>query len=83
MNDYETIYNYKPNERLEINTARLISYIKNNIDIDILENKNVTNIKRYIEKDSIEFTFYYKDNLYMAVYLININDYEISKVIKW
>lgn len=82
MNDYETIYNYKRDERLEINTARLISYIKNNIDIDILENKNVTNIKRYIEKDSIEFTFYYKDNLYIAVYFININDYEISKVIK-
>lgn len=82
MNDYETIYNYKPNERLVINTARLISYIKKNIDIDILENKDIKNIKRYIEKDSIEFTFYYKDNLYIAAYFININDFEISKIIK-
>ena len=81
MNDYETIYNDKPNERVAINTARLISYIIKNIDIDILENKNVKNIKRYIEKDSIEFTFYYKDDLYMAEYLININEFEIYKIV--
>ncbi|MDU1372999.1 MAG: hypothetical protein E6937_01985 [Staphylococcus epidermidis] len=82
MNDFETIYNNNPlDERVAINTANLVTYIKNNIDIDILEDKNVTKIKRYITKDTIEFTFHYKDKMYMATYFIKENDYEINKLV--
>lgn len=82
MNDFETIYNNNPlDERGAINTTNLVAYIKNNIDIDILEDKNVTKIKRYVTKDTIEFTFHYKDKMYMATYFIKENDYEINKLV--
>ena len=82
MNDFETIYNNNElNERVEINTAKLINHIKNNTDLDILEDKNVTKIKRYITKDTVEFTFYYKGNMYIATYFIKENDYEINKTV--
>ena len=82
MNDFETIYNNNPlDERVAINTTNLVTYIKNNIDIDILEDKNVTKIKRYVTKDTIEFTFHYKDKMYMATYFIKENDYEINKLV--
>lgn len=82
MNNYETIYNdNKLDNRVAINTANLVTYIKNNTDIDILEDKNVTKIKRYITKDTIEFTFHYKNKMYMATYFNNSNAYEITNLI--
>lgn len=81
MNNYETIYNDYLDNRVAINTANLVTYIKNNTDIDILEDKNVTKIKRYITKDTIEFTFHYKNKMYMATYFNNSNAYEITNLI--
>lgn len=82
MNDFETIHNNNElNGAVAINTSKLINNIKTNIDIDILEDKTVTKIKRYVTKDTVEFTFHYKDNMYMATYLINLDEYEINKVV--
>ena len=82
MNDYETIYNnIKLDNRVAINTANLVTYIKNNTDIDILEDKNVTKIKRYVTKDTIEFTFHYKNKMYMATYYIKENEFEFKQLI--
>ena len=83
MNDYITINNdnIELNGSLAINTSKLIDYIKKSINVDILESKNVTNIKRYIEHNIVEFTFNYNDTMYMATYFIKDNDYEINKMV--
>lgn len=82
MNDYETIYSSSPlDNRVEINTANLVTYIKNKMNIDILENENVSSIKRYVEADTIEFTFNYKNKMYIATYFKNNNEYDISTLI--
>lgn len=82
MNDYVTINNDDiKNDRVAINTAKLISYIKKSINVDILEDKDVSNIKRYLEHGTVEFTFNHKDNMYIATYFIKQNEYEINKVV--
>lgn len=87
MNDYETIYSSSPVEmeadkmQLAVATANLVTYIKKEMNIDILENENVSSIKRYVEADTIEFTFNYKDKMYIATYFKNSNEYDISTLI--
>ena len=87
MNDYETIYSSSPVEmeadkmQLAVATANLVTYIKKEMNIDILENENVSSIKRYVEADTIEFTFNYKNKMYIATYFKNSNEYDISTLI--
>lgn len=82
MNNYITICEDSSiNERMALNTSKLINYIKKKTEIDILESGAVTNIKRYIENETIEFTFYYKDIMYIATYFVKMNKYEINKVV--
>lgn len=87
MNDYETIYSSSPVEmeadkmQLAVATANLVTYIKKEMNIDILENENVSSIKRYVEADTIEFTFNYKNKMYIATYFKNNNEYDISTLI--
>lgn len=81
MNEYITLSDIELNGAVAVNTTKLIDYIKKSINVDILEDKTVTNIKRYIEKDTVEFTFHHNDNMYIATYLINLNEYEINKVV--
>lgn len=81
MNNYITINNnIELNGAVAVNTSKLIDYIKKSINVDILEDKAVTNIKRYIEKDTVEFTFYYKDDMYIATYFVKANEFDINKV---
>lgn len=82
MNNYITINNnIELNGAVAVNTTKLIDYIKKSINVDILEDKTVTNIKRYIEKDTVEFTFHHNDTMYIATYLINLNEFEINKAV--
>lgn len=82
MNNYMTICEDNSiNERLSINTTKLIDYIKRKAGIDILEDREVKEIKRYIENGTIEFTFYYKEIMYIATYFVKMNKYEINKVV--
>lgn len=83
MNNYITINdnNITIDGAIAINTSKLIDYIKKSINVDILKDKNVSNIKRYIEHNTIEFTFNHNDNMYIATYFVNLNDYEINKVV--
>lgn len=83
MNEYITINsdNIELNGAIAINTSKVIDYIKKSINVDILKDKAVNNIKRYIEQNTIEFTFNYNDTMYIATYFIKANEYEINKVI--
>lgn len=87
INDYETIYSSSPVEmevdkmQLAVATANLVTYIKKEMNIDILESENVSSIKRYVEADTIEFTFNYKNKMYIATYFKNSNEYDISTLI--
>ena len=82
MNNYITLNdnNIELNGAVAVNTTKLIDYIKKSINVDILEDGAVTNIKRYIEHNTIELTFYYKDDMYIATYFIKSNEFDINKV---
>ena len=83
MNDYITINsnNIELNGAIANNTSKLIDHIKKSINVDILNSKNVTDIKRYIEHNTIEFTFNHNNDMYIATYFIKENDYEINKAV--
>lgn len=82
MNDFETIYNNNElNESVAKNTAKLLDYIKTNMELDIFEDTQIKRIKRYITKDTVEFVFNYNDTMYIAKYFIKDSEYEINKLV--
>lgn len=88
MNDFQTEYsNIQLEEeeansnRLALDTANLISYVKTEIGVDLLEDKEVTYLKRYVDENLLDFVFTWKDNMYMATYLQGIKEFYISNLI--
>lgn len=88
MNDFQTEYsNIQLEEeeantnKLALDTANLISYVKNEMDIDILEDKEVTYLKRYVDENLIDIVFTWKDSMYMSTYLQKIKEFYISNLI--
>lgn len=88
MNDFQTEYsNIQLEEeeansnRLALDTANLISYVKNEMGVDLLQDKEVTYLKRYVDENLIDFVFTWKDNMYMATYLQGIKEFYISNLI--
>lgn len=88
MNDFETEYSNIQLEQEEANTnklaldtANLVDYIKNKMGVDLLEDKEVTYVKRYVDENLIDFVFTWKNSMYMATYLQEIKKFYISNLI--
>ena len=88
MNDFETEYSNIQLEQEEANTnklaldtANLVDYIKNKMGVDLLEDKEVTYVKRYVDENLIDFVFTWKNSMYMATYLQGIKEFYISNLI--
>lgn len=88
MNDFQTEYsNIQLEEeeansnKLALDTANLISYVKREMGVDLLEDKQVTYVKRYVDENLIDFVFTWKDSMYMATYLQGIKEFYISNLI--
>lgn len=68
MNSFETEYSNIQLEQEEANTnklaldtANLVDYIKREMGVDLLEDKEVTYVKRYVDENLIDFVFTWRD----------------------
>ncbi len=88
MNNYETEYSSIQLEeddlnsnRFSIDTGKLMSYVQNEMGINLLFDKDVTYLKRYVDNNLIDIVFTYKNNMYIATYLQGTKDCYISNLI--
>lgn len=88
MNSFETEYsNIQLEEeeansnKLALDTANLVDYVKNEMGVDLLEDKEVTYLKRYVDENLLDFVFTWKNSMYMATYLQGIKEFYISNLI--
>lgn len=88
MNDFQTEYsNIQLEEeeansnKLALDTANLVDYIKTEMGVDLLEDKEVTYVKRYVDENLIDIVFTWKDSMYMATYLQELKEFYISNLI--
>lgn len=88
MNSFETEYSNIQLEQEEANTnklaldtANLVDYIKREMGVDLLQDKEVTYLKRYVDENLIDFVFTWKDSMYMATYLQKIKEFYVCNLI--
>lgn len=88
MNDFQTEYSNAQLEeeeanssKLALDTANLISYVKTEMGVDLLEDKEVTYVKRYVDENLLDFVFTWKNNMYMATYMQGIKEFYVCNLI--
>lgn len=88
MNSFETEYsNLQVEEeeantnKLALDTANLVDYVKNEMGVDLLEDKEVTYVKRYVDENLIDIVFTWKNSMYMATYLQGLKEFYVSNLI--